>query len=177
MEDLLRILDRDGPYPTDGAEGPWDRDVEAALSALMAGGTGDRVADAMTAGRCWILLGWVERCASRLVGPGALHRLSLALFALQLLSHARALDDRELWLVASVVRYASSGAGLDYGIALADSCQPWMSTAVADRFARISSDLPSTHVETVRRGRRMFDRRPSDIDMATISRKFRRRED
>lgn len=168
MNDLLVVLDGDSPRGNERLGGKWDREIESVLSSMASSEHDRDLLSSLTKRRAWVLLGWADRAASRLTENDRIDRLSLALYALQFIGSSNSLDRRELFLVASVLRYAATCAGIDYEAALTDSLKQWMDGEFSRQLFDISHELPSIYTESIVDGKLVLDRRKSDIDMEAL---------
>lgn len=99
--------------------------------------------------RAWILLGWIEMAASRIVRARSSALLVTSAFAMSLVARGP-LDWRDCSVVASLLRRAAQLSGLDYATSIEVGC---LRAAPLDGEGReilvnASARTPSTHRES-----------------------------
>lgn len=119
----------------------------------------------------WSLLSWIEVSASQIVRTRSANGLVTSAFAMALVLQS-ALDRRDCSLVASLLRRASTLAGLDFTASVAEGCRRagTIGQEARDVLVGAPPNLPSTHVETGEGEKFTFMRIESGIDVDDLER-------
>ena len=160
---VLPLLDA---HPGDGVPAlgsPWEAQVERSLRQDPSGWT----AEALSVGRAWVLLGWVEDAATRVVRSRDRELLRTAVSALVVVA-AGPLDRRDVWVVAGLLRRAADLAGLRWDHAVDQL--PGEPHPVGG----VPADTPPTHEEVGAGSTFAFRRRPRSFDPVALERRLSR---
>lgn len=169
MSDPQSLLDASGDAEDGGAT--WLADVEHSLVSDPQAWR-EAAAGGLTRDQAWRLLSWAESMASRIPGTGDRQLVELCAFVFSLLESSP-LDRRDVMVVAMLVRRAAREAGVPWGTAVADGSLRAGSVGAGARswLASITDETPSTH-EEIGSGSLTFRRKPSDIDVDDLLRRF-----
>ncbi|ASR36940.1 hypothetical protein BAY61_20325 [Prauserella marina] len=145
--------------------GEWVDRVQRCLEDDAAAWVAATERAALSKDRSWVLLAWVERCASLVVVTRRAGLVRTAAFALSLLADD-VLDRRDVLLVASLIRRASELAALDFASLATEGCE-----RAGERGRRclawlrkVPERTPSTHTESGSGDGFRFRRVPSGPD-------------
>lgn len=149
-------------HPGDGVPAlgsAWEAQVERSLRQNPSGWR----AGELSVGRAWVLLGWVEDAATRVVRSRDRELLRTAVSALVVVG-AGPLDRRDVRVVAALLRRAADLAGLRWDHAAGHLA--WL--------AGLASATPPTHEEVGAGSSFAFRRRPPTFDPAALERRLSR---
>ena len=173
MTSLFQALDAPSPAGLEGLGGQWHENVRDALHEVLDGETLPiTLAEGLTIGRSWALLGWAEGECSWAVRIRSGAVLSTVVGALALLDGGR-LDQRDLSVVASLAHRAADLLGLPYSGILRKSIgrgagPAWLRNA--------SAALPPTHVQEGAGRDFSFERKPVTWDPRALEALLRSEE-